>query len=346
VKETKLSTGEARRAGEPRRALITGGAGFIGSHLGEALLANGCSVTVIDDLSTGRLANIEHLAPNPRFRSVVGSILDETILDGLVRECDVVYHLAAAVGVRLILEDPVHVIETNVLGTQAVLEVALRHRKKVILASTSEIYGKSRDVPSREESDRLLGPTNNPRWSYSTSKAVDEYLALAYCHQKGLPLVIARLFNTIGVRQTGQYGMVVPRFVSQACSGERLTVYGDGRQSRSFCDVRDTVGALIGLAEQEAAEGEIFNVGSSVETTILDLAQLVLSVVDPTRGSEDSAADRIVFVPYEEAYSRGFEDMRRRVPDTGKIHRCTGWSARIPLEKTIQDVVTAWRECG
>jgi UDP-glucose 4-epimerase len=346
VSDSNLSTGEGDVAGNPRRVLITGGAGFIGSHLAERLLASGHLVSVIDDLSTGRLANVEHLSANCRFRSSVGSILDEAILDSLVRECDVVYHLAAAVGVRLIVEDPVHVIEANVLGTQSVLEVALRHRKKVVFTSTSEIYGKSCDVPSREASDRLLGPTTNPRWSYSTSKAVDEHLALAYYRQKGLPVVIARLFNTIGVRQTGQYGMVVPRFVSQACTGERLTVFGDGRQSRSFCDVRDTVEALIGLAEQEEAEGEIFNVGSSVETTILDLARLVLSVVDSTGSGKDSAADRIVFVPYEEAYSRGFEDMRRRVPDTSKIRRCTGWRARIPLERTIRDVVAAWRESG
>jgi UDP-glucose 4-epimerase len=299
-------------------------------------------VTVIDDLSTGRFANVEHLAAHPRFRFAIDSILNETVLDRLASECDVVFHLAAAVGVRLIVEDPVRVIETNVLGTQAVLEAALRYRTKVLLTSTSEIYGKSQEVPSREGSDRLLGPTTNPRWSYSTSKAIDEYLALAYHRQKGLPVVIARLFNTVGVRQSGSYGMVVPRFVAQALAGEPLTVYGDGRQTRAFCDVRDTVRALAELAEHPGAAGEIFNVGSAVETTILDLAREVLAVARPARTEGgDSAADDIVFVPYDEAYTSGFEDMRRRVPDTTRIRELLGWQPTIPLRRTIADVVAA-----
>ncbi len=265
--------------------LVTGGAGFIGSHLAEALLAEGCQVTVIDDLSTGRFENIAHLTGHRRFCFAIDSISNEVVMDRLVSECDVIFHLAAVVGVALIVQDPVRVIETNILGTHAVLKVANHYRKKVLLASTSEIYGKSSQVPFGEEDDRLLGPTTKARWSYSTSKAVDEFLGLAYHRQMGLPVVITRLFNTVGPRQTGQYGMVVPRFVQQAVRGEPLTVYGDGQQTRCFCDVRDVVRAIMGLAGCPEAVGQVFNVGSTEEVTILALAQKVLALVDDAQGS-------------------------------------------------------------
>jgi len=279
-----------------------------------------------------------------------------------VSECDVIFHLAAAVGVELIVRDPVHVIETNILGTHAVLKVANRCRRKVLIASTSEIYGKNNHVPFREEDDRLLGPTTKARWSYSTSKAVDEFLGLAYYRQMGLPVAIFRLFNTIGPRQTGQYGMVVPRFVQQALRGEALTVYGDGQQTRCFCDVEDAVRAIIGLAECPEAVGQVFNVGSKDEVTILELAEKVLALVSKVRspgaevfshGSQVAgrkspeltsapglrARDQIVFVPYDQAYEAGFEDMRRRVPDISKIKTLIGWEPQVPLEETLRRVI-------
>jgi UDP-glucose 4-epimerase len=332
-------------ATENRRALITGGAGFIGSHLAEELLGRGEVVTVVDNLSTGRFDNVRLLEDRPGYHFAIDDIRNEVVLDRLVSECDVIYHLAAAVGVELIVKDPVHVIETNVLGTQAVLRAAERYRKKVLITSTSEIYGKNETMPFREDSDRLLGSTTNVRWSYSTSKAVDEYLGLAYYRQLDVPVVIARLFNTIGPRQTGQYGMVVPRFVAKAVSGEPLTVYGDGRQSRTFCDVRDTVRALVAAMEDPRAVGEIFNVGSDREVTILELARLVLATVDPESSAGASERDgRIVFVPYEEAYAEGFEDMRRRLPDVEKIRDMLGWEASIPLEETLRAVAEHHRQ--
>ncbi|RMD66902.1 NAD-dependent epimerase/dehydratase family protein, partial [Candidatus Parcubacteria bacterium] len=261
------------------RALITGGAGFIGSHLAEHLLEHDHQVTIIDNLSTGRFDNIAHLTDHPRFQFAIDSITNEVVMDRLVSECDVIFHLAAAVGVELIVRDPVNVIETNILGTHAVLKVANRYRKKVLIASTSEIYGKNNQVPFREDDDRLLGPTTKARWSYSTSKAVDEFLGLAYHKQKDLPVIIFRLFNTVGPRQTGQYGMVVPRFVQQALAGQPLTVYGDGQQSRCFCDVADVVRAVTGLAEEPRAVGEVFNIGSNEEISILNLARKVLQLV-------------------------------------------------------------------
>ncbi len=323
------------------RALITGGAGFIGSHLVEALLAGGDTAAVIDDLSTGRPEHIAHLAQDPRFHFVQDSITNEAVMDRLVSECDVVFHLAAAVGVELIVHDPVHVMETNILGTVAVLKVAARHHKKVIIASTSEVYGKSERIPFREDDDCVMGPTTRSRWSYAASKAVDELLGLAYHRQMGLPVVIARLFNTVGPRQMGRYGMVVPRFVQQALSGEPLTVYGDGRQSRCFCHVEDIVRALIALVESEEAVGEVFNVGSEEEITILELAERVLSLVEALGGlpAAGPPSQRVRFVSYDDAYEAGFEDMRRRVPDISKISAYVGWAPRKSLEETLQSTI-------
>lgn len=312
------------------RALITGGAGFIGSHLAEHLLSLGHEVAVIDDLSTGRMDNIQHLRSNSRFRFALDTITNEIVMDRLASECDVIYHLAAAVGVEMIVRSPVHTIETNIMGTSAVFRVANRYRRKVILTSTSEIYGKSNKVPFAEDDDRLLGPTTRSRWSYSTSKAVDEFLALAYWKERGLPTVIVRLFNTIGPRQTGRYGMVVPRFVGQALANQPITVYGDGKQSRCFADVRDVVRGIQGLAESPAAEGQVFNLGTQREITIADLARLVISVT--------GSASEIVYVPYEQAYEAGFEDMHRRIPDTSKVRAAIGWAPGIPLEETLRSV--------
>ncbi len=321
--------------------LITGGCGFVGSHLAGTLLAAGHRVTAIDDLSTGSLDNIAHLAGETNFRYEIDTVLNETIIDRLASECEVIIHLAAAVGVELIIKDPVHVIETNILGTASVLKAAARYRRAVLLASTSEIYGKSEATPFREDSDRLLGPTTRWRWSYSSSKAVDEYLGLAYHRQLGLPVTVFRLFNTVGPRQSSHYGMVIPRFVEQALNGEALTVYGDGTQTRSFCDVRDAVRAIVGLMNHSGAVGGVFNVGSPDEISILDLARMVLRLDgDPQGdgGTADDAGARIRLVPYDEAYESGFEDMLRRVPDLGRISSLLGWAPTIPLETTVQDV--------
>ncbi len=321
-----------------KHALVTGGAGFIGSHLSEALLAQNHYVTIIDDLSTGRFENIQHLADHPRFEFAIDTITNHMVMDRLASECDVIFHLAAAVGVELIIDSPVHTIETNILGTHAVLQAAHRYRKKVLIASTSEIYGKNNHVPFREEDDRLLGPTSKARWSYSTSKAVDEFLGLAYHREKKLPVVIFRLFNTVGPRQRGRYGMVVPRFVQQALNGERLTVYGDGRQTRCFCDVADVVRAIIALAEEPRAVGQVFNVGSTHEISILNLAREVLRLVHADQ-REGVDSDRIAFIPYDEAYEEGFEDMRRRVPDTSKIRTLLGWEPEISLQETLNRII-------
>ncbi|MCD4737776.1 MAG: GDP-mannose 4,6-dehydratase [Anaerolineae bacterium] len=318
------------------RVLITGGAGFIGSHLAEALLARGDVVMIIDDLSTGRLENIQHLRDNPNFSFAIDTITNELVMDRLVSECDLIFHLAAAVGVQLIISDPVRTIETNILGTHAVLKAAARYRKPVFIASTSEVYGKGERVPFHEEDDRVLGPTTKSRWSYSDSKAIDEFLGLAYHQKFGLPVTIVRFFNTVGPRQTGQYGMVVPRFVQQALRGDPLTVYGDGGQSRCFCNVRDVVRVLLLLAGTPEAVGEVFNVGSIEEVSILELAQKVQALV----GEQQS---EIVFVSYDEAYAPGFEDMRRRVPSIDKITRFTGWRPQISLDETIQEVITYYR---
>ncbi len=317
-------------------ALITGGAGFIGSHLAERLIALGHQVTVIDDLSTGRLSNLQSVIGKPGFRLAIETILNEVVMDRLASECDVIFHLAAAVGVQLIVSDPVRVIETNVLGSRAVLKLANRYRKKVLISSSSEIYGKLEKVPFSEEDDCLLGPTTKNRWSYASSKAIEEYLALAYSRQYGLPVVIVRLFNTIGRRQRGAYGMVVPRFVSQALKGEPITVYGNGNQSRCFADVRDVVDALVRLAETPSAEGGIFNLGSEEEVTILELAKKVKTLT--------ASASEICLVPYDQAYEAGFEDMKRRVPDLTRVRKVIGYRPRYTLEDALVDMIQWLRE--
>jgi len=318
------------------RALITGGSGFIGSHLAEALLAQGQHVVAIDDLSTGRLENIQQLLPNPNFQFVYETIRNETVMDRLVSECDVIYHLAAAVGVELIIKDPVHTIETNIDGSATVLRLARRYRKTTLIASTSEVYGKNEAIPFREDADRVMGPTIKSRWSYAESKAMDEFLALAYHKQFGLPIVICRFFNTVGPRQTGTYGMVIPRLVKQAVNGETLTVYGDGHQSRCFCNVKDTVRAVVKLSQEPKAIGEIFNVGSSEEITILDLAKRIVL----RAGSQSE----IKMIPYDQAYEAGFEDMRRRVPNTEKIKAAIGWQPTIQLDQTLDEVIAQFSQ--
>jgi UDP-glucose 4-epimerase len=313
------------------RALITGGAGFIGSHLAEALVAEGQQVVVIDNLSTGRIENIAHLIDHPDFQFVNETIHNETVMDRLVSECDLIYHLAAAVGVELIIKDPVRTIETNLIGTETVLRLARHHRRKVLIASTSEVYGKSDDLPFREDSDRVMGPTLKSRWAYAESKAMDEFLALAYHKQFGLPIVICRFFNTVGPRQTGTYGMVIPRLVKQAVNDQPLTVHGDGQQTRCFCNVKDTVRAVMALSREPKAIGEIFNVGSRDEITILDLARRIVA----RAGSRSD----IKLIPYDQAYEAGFEDMRRRVPSIDKIAAAIGWQPAIALDQTLDEVI-------
>ena len=312
------------------RALITGGAGFIGSHLADSLIQQGHEVTIIDDLSTGSMENFAHLQAMPHFRFAVESIMNEAVMDRLVSECDVIYHLAAAVGVELIISKPVEVIERCVLGSDVVLKTANRYRKPVLLTSTSEIYGKNTQVPFNEEADRVLGATTRSRWSYSCSKAIDEFLALAYHKEKGLPVVIVRLFNTVGPRQTGRYGMVLPRFVEAAMKDEPITVFGDGSQSRCFCHVSDVVRALGELATHRAAIGQVFNLGSSQEVSILGLAERVKQIV--------GSSSEIVTVPYSEAYEEGFEDMARRVPDLGKIEKLIGYRPKVELDQIIRSI--------
>ena len=316
--------------------LITGGAGFVGSHLSELLLQQGHHVVAIDNLSTGRLDNIQHLAHNAQFQFVRETITNNQVLDRLTSEADIIIHLAAVVGVKLIVEDPVNTIATNIMGTEAVLTIANRYGCKVMLASTSEVYGKGFKVPFNEEDDTVMGPTSHSRWSYATSKAIDEFLGLAYYHQFGLPVVVMRYFNTVGPRQTGRYGMVLPRFVRQALTGEPLTIYGDGEQSRCFSDVADIIDATAKLAEHPGAVGQVFNIGSTEEVTIRELAERVL---EATRSNS-----KIVYVPYEEAYAPGFEDMRRRVPDLEKVQNLIGYTPRYTLEDTLQRVILFERE--
>ncbi|MBI4353877.1 MAG: GDP-mannose 4,6-dehydratase [Candidatus Omnitrophica bacterium] len=318
------------------QALITGGAGFIGSHLAERLLQDQHEVTLLDNLSTGRYENIAHLDGHPRLRFVVGTILNESLVDKLVERCEVVFHLAAAVGVELIIQKPLDSLMTNIRGSEVVLEMAHRYRKKVLIASTSEIYGKNINGPLREDTDRVLGSPLKSRWSYSTSKAVDEILAYVYWKEKGVPTVIVRLFNTVGPRQSGAYGMVIPRFVSQALKGEPLMVHGSGKQSRCFLHVTDVVNALVKLIDHPKAVGDVFNLGSQEEVTIEALATLVIRLTN--------SSSRIVRVPYEEAYEEGFEDMPRRVPDTSKVRELIGFRPTMHLEEIIQSVVESMRQ--
>jgi len=314
------------------KALITGGAGFVGSHLAEALLGRGDEVHVVDNLSTGSIENIEHLKENSLFRYTIDSVLNEPVLAELVDRAEVVFHLAAAVGVRLIVESPVNTIETNVHGTEMVLKLANKKRKKVLLTSTSEVYGKANVVPFREDGDLVLGPTSKGRWSYACSKAIDEFLGLAYYKERRLPVVVARLFNTVGPRQTGRYGMVVPNFVRQALRGHPLAVFGDGTQTRCFTYVADVVGQLIALAEEPRAVGEVWNVGNDrEEVKILDLARRVIQ-----RTASKSA---IELVPYDRAYEEGFEDMLRRVPDLSKLRALTGYEPKVHLDEILDRVV-------
>jgi UDP-glucose 4-epimerase len=317
------------------KVFITGGAGFIGSHLAERLVANGEQVLVLDDLSTGAMANIEHLIGHPDFDHRIGSVTDAPLVAELVDRCDVTVHMAAAVGVRLIVERPVHTIETNVYGTEVVLGAVARKQKPIVLASTSEVYGKSPKVPFSEEDDLVLGATVHARWSYACSKALDEWLGLAYQRDKKVPVTIVRLFNTVGPRQTGRYGMVLPTFAAQAVRGEPITVYGTGEQSRCFAHVNDAVRAIEALMKEPTAEGEVFNIGSDREVTMNDLAKLVRD----TAGSDST----IVHIPYEEAYTTGFEDMQRRVPDVAKLERTIGYKPSTSLEEIVADVVAEQR---
>lgn len=312
-------------------ALITGGAGFIGSHLAEHLLEKGSEVTIIDNLSTGRFENIAHLTGDPRFHYAIEDIRHAPVLDRLVSMCDVVYHLAAAVGVFAIVHSPIDTLEINVGGTEIVLQTARRYRKKVLIASTSEVYGKGVKVPFSEDDDRILGPTTKSRWSYAASKELDEFLGLAYHKAVGLPVTIFRLFNTVGPRQVGNYGMVVPRFVRWALAGEPIQIYGDGQQTRCFANVHDVVDAITRLGESSQVAGEVFNIGSAEEVTIEALAHTVLA--------RTGSASPLVYIPYEQAYEAGFEDMRRRVPDTRKIRDAVGWGATTPLTDTIDQII-------
>ena len=313
------------------RILITGGAGFIGSHLSDAYLKRGDEVFIIDDLSTGSFENIRHLKDHPRFHYTIESVHNQPVTAELVDQCDVIFHLAAAVGVKLIVESPVRTIETNVHGTEVVLSLANKKKKKVLIASTSEVYGLSTQVPFKEDGNLVMGATTKGRWSYACSKAIDEFLALAYWREKKLPTVVVRLFNTVGPRQTGQYGMVIPTFVKQALAGRPITVYGDGKQSRCFCYVGDVVGALTKLMDDEDAVGQVFNVGSNQEISIIDLAEKVKALA-----KSDS---EIVLVPYDEAYEEGFEDMPRRVPDTSKINKQVGFKPERDLEGILLSVI-------
>jgi UDP-glucose 4-epimerase len=319
------------------RALITGGAGFVGSHLAERLLAGGYQVTVIDNLSTGNLRNIAGLMSNPDFRYAVEDIRNIHVIDRLVSESDVIFHLAAAVGVRNIIDQPINTIEVNIGGTEMILKTASRYRRRILIASTSEVYGKGVTFPFREDDDTLSGPTRRSRWSYAASKAIDEFLAFAYHEEVGLPVTLFRLFNTVGPRQLGQYGMVVPRFVRWALANETIQVYGDGQQQRCFANVHDVVGAIQALAESKATIGQLYNIGSSEETSIINLAERI-------RDRADSASE-IALIPYEQAYKQpGFEDFRRRVPSIDKIQSAIGWQPSTSLDETIDQIIAYYRD--
>ena len=317
------------------RALVTGGAGFIGSHLSDALLAQGHDVLILDNLSTGSFDNIAHLKGRPGFEYFIDTVNNESLLAELIDRSDVVFHFAAAVGVKLIVEQPVYTIETNVHGTEVVLKHANKKKKLVVLASTSEVYGKSDDVPFREDSDLVLGPTPKHRWAYACSKAIDEFLALAYWKERKLPVIIVRFFNTVGPRQTGQYGMVIPNFVRQALAGEAITVFGDGTQSRAFTHVSDVVGALMKLMVEPKAIGQVINIGNTQEVTIRQLAERVRDL----SGSNST----IKLIPYDEAYESGFEDMPRRVPDLTRVEGLIGYKPRYQLDEILAQVIDYFR---
>jgi UDP-glucose 4-epimerase len=317
------------------RLLITGGAGFVGSHLAEALLARGDEVYALDNLSTGSIENIAHLKSHPKFHYTIDSVMNEPVLAELVDRSDVVVHLAAAVGVKLIVEAPVHTIETNVHGTEVVLKLAAKKKKLVLIASTSEVYGKSADVPFHEDADLVLGPSHKHRWAYACSKLLDEFLALAYWKERKLPVIIVRLFNTVGPRQTGQYGMVVPNFVRQALAGQPITVFGDGQQSRSFTYVGDVVRAMVALIDEPRAVGQVFNIGNGYEITIGDLAERIRALA----GSQSE----IVRIPYDQAYEAGFEDMPRRVPDISKIKALVAYAPTVELDEILTRVIEHFR---
>ena len=317
------------------RAFITGGAGFIGSHLAEALLDQGHRVLILDNLSTGSIDNIAHLKSRAGFEYYIDSVNNEPLLAELIDQSDVVFHFAAAVGVKLIVEQPVHTIETNVHGTEVVLKHANKKKKLVVIASTSEVYGKSEDVPYREDSDLVLGPTPKHRWAYACSKAIDEFLALAYWKERKLPVIIVRLFNTVGPRQTGQYGMVVPNFVRQALAGEPITVFGDGTQSRAFTHVSDVVGALTKLIAEPAAIGQVINIGATEEVTIGALAERVRHL--------SGSSSPIRLIPYDQAYESGFEDMPRRVPDLTKVTAMIGYAPKHTLDDILMQVIDYFR---
>jgi len=320
------------------RVLITGGAGFIGSHLAEAYLGRGDEVWVLDDLSTGGIQNVDPLRGRPGFHYVVDTVMNVPVLAECIDRCDVVIHLAAAVGVRLIVESPVNTIETNIKGTENVLMLANKKKKKVFIASTSEVYGKSTHVPFREDDDLVLGPTHKGRWSYACSKAIDEFLAIAYWKEKHLPVIIARLFNTVGPRQTGRYGMVIPSFVRQALSGRPITVFGDGTQSRSFTYVTDVVSAIMRLVDSESAVGQVFNIGNGKEITILELAKRVKELA--------GSSSEIVTIPYDQAYEEGFEDMPRRAPDISKIREAIGYEPTLGIRAILEKVIEYERKRG
>ena len=313
------------------RALITGGAGFIGSHLAERLIEKGDHVTVVDDLSTGSIKNIQHLEGNKNFSLVIDSVLHSPTAESLIKKCDIVFHMAAAVGVKLIVNEPVKTIITNIQGTEIVLSSASKWRKKVILASTSEIYGKNVSPTFKEDDDMVFGPTTKSRWSYACSKAIDEFLGLAYFREKKLPVIILRLFNIVGPRQTGRYGMVLPTFIKQALNEEKITVYGDGTQTRSFTYISDLLEVLMKLPDIKEAYGNVFNIGGEQEISMIDLAKLVKA--------KTKSSSEIVYIPYDEAYEKGFEDMMRRVPDVSKIRKIAGFNPKVNIEKTIEKII-------
>ncbi len=319
----------------PTSYLITGGAGFIGSHLTDALLARGDHVVALDNLSTGRLSNLDAAGSHPNFRFVQGSVLDELVVDELAHQCDVIVHLAAAVGVNLIVEQPLRSLTTNIRGSEIVIEAAHRYRRKILVASTSEIYGKNSSDALSETADRILGSPQVARWAYSTSKAVDEVLAHAYFKERGLPTIVVRLFNTVGPRQSPAYGMVIPRFIQQALANAPITVFGDGNQTRCFGHVLDVVDGLLRLLDHPDAIGEVFNIGAQGEISMTDLAHKVIAKVGATSSVE--------LIPYEQAYEAGFEDMTRRVPDTSKVNALTGWTPTRSLDTILEETIAEMR---